>query len=263
MGTEPAALYISDDLGESWRELATLRGVPATDKWTFPPPPFLAHVKNIAFRSDEPDTVYASVEQGGVFRSSDVGESWIELASYSSPGDIAYRDIHQLLIHPDTPDLVYMTSGEGFHRSSDGGENWDHLIRRGHRLSYPDFIRFDPRDPEIIYLAGAATSPGLWRKNGSTDAGILRSEDCGETWHELTGGLPQTMISAYEGMTTHHWLDGVLLLLATATGEVYASEDDGGSWSCIAEDIKPISKDGHYKMFLPEDKMRISAHATT
>ena len=252
MGTEPAALYRSDDLGENWRDLSSLRDVPDTDQWTFPPPPFLAHVKNVAFRPDQPETLYASIEQGGVFRSRDGGESWTELASYSLPDDIAYRDIHQLLIHPESPDLVYMSSGEGLHRSSDGGENWEHLIQRGHRLSYPDFLRFDPRDPTVIYLAGAATSPGFWRGNGTADAGILRSSDGGDTWHELTNGLPQPMISAYEGMTTHHWPDGVLLLLATATGEIYASENDGQNWACIAEEISPVSKDGHYVMFLPQ-----------
>src|SRR5436190_8807249 len=43
-GTEPAALHRSYDLGETWQELSSLTDVPNTEKWTFPPPPHIAHV---------------------------------------------------------------------------------------------------------------------------------------------------------------------------------------------------------------------------
>jgi len=46
-GTEPAHLFVSADMGESWREIPSIRSVPSAEKWTFPGPPHIAHVKNI------------------------------------------------------------------------------------------------------------------------------------------------------------------------------------------------------------------------
>ena len=55
-GTSPAALYRSDDLGESWGEIKSLTAVPGSDKWTFIPPPHHPHVKNIVFHPTQPGT---------------------------------------------------------------------------------------------------------------------------------------------------------------------------------------------------------------
>ena len=78
-GTQPAALYRSDDFGDTWIELASLREVPGTDKWSFPPPPHIAHVKSTVFHPDQPTTIFALVEQGALLKSVDDGRSWIEL----------------------------------------------------------------------------------------------------------------------------------------------------------------------------------------
>src|SRR5207245_2665739 len=62
-GTEPAHLYVSDDLGLSWRELPRLRSVPSVAKWNFPAPPHVAHTKHITFAPND-RTIYVSIEQG-------------------------------------------------------------------------------------------------------------------------------------------------------------------------------------------------------
>ena len=92
-GTEPAHLFVSEDLGLNWRELPALRSVPSVPKWSFPAPPHVGHVKHINFDADNPNTIYASVEVGGLLRSTDGGESWEEF-----PG--LYEDVHRLMVHP-------------------------------------------------------------------------------------------------------------------------------------------------------------------
>ena len=251
LGTQPAALYRSDDLGETWSEAASLRDVPDTDKWTFPPPPHIAHVKSTVFHPEQPDTIYALVEQGALLKSVDDGRSWVELSSYSRPGEVAYRDTHRLLINPSDPSVFYLATGEGLYRSGDGGESWDHLTQRGDRLGYPDFLYFDPRDDGILYMAGSHRNPGQWFDEGVADSVVMRSADDGRTWAELDHGLPKPVIGAFEAMALHQWDGGMMLAIGTATGEVYASEDDGASWICIAEDVAPVSKDHHHIPFLP------------
>ncbi len=260
-GTQPAALYRSDDFGESWTELASLRDVPGTDKWTFPPPPHIAHVKSTVFHPDEPATIFALVEQGALLKSVDDGTSWTELTSYSEPDDEAYRDTHRLVIGNDDSDVFFLATGEGLYRSGDGGASWDHLTQRGEQMGYPDFLFFDPRDENVVYLGGARLNPGRWRTEGLADSRILRSADAGRTWVELDHGLPTPVVRAFEAMTRHHWDGGMMLVIGTATGELYTSEDDGASWTCIADDRAPVSKDHHHIVFLPPAEADIALAA--
>ncbi len=260
-GTQPAALYRSDDFGESWTEIDGVRTAPGTDKWTFPPPPHLAHVKSVVFHPAEPDTIFVLVEQGALLKSVDDGTSWTELASYSQPEDTVYRDSHRLLISADDPEVLYFATGEGLYRSADGGGTWDHLIRRGEPGGYTDFLFFQPGDEETLYIAGATLSPGIWSKEGLADSHVMRSADAGRSWTVLGRGLPEPMIGAIEAMTQHVWDGGQMLVIGTATGEVYASEDDGASWDCIAGDVAPVSKDHHHLAFLPPEQREIAMAA--
>ncbi|HWP42372.1 MAG TPA: glycosyl hydrolase, partial [Blastocatellia bacterium] len=118
VGTEPAHLYVSEDMGRHWNELPALRNVPSVSKWTFPAPPHNAHVKNIAIDPKNPDTIYACVEQGGLFKSVDGGASWKELQGFND-------DCHRLLILSSDPQKLYLPTGYGFYRSNDGGESWE------------------------------------------------------------------------------------------------------------------------------------------
>ncbi len=246
VGTEPAALYRSEDFGETWIELESLRLVPDADKWTFPPPPHIAHVKSIVFHPGKAETIYALVEQGALLRSDDDGRSWTELAGYSLPDDLAYRDVHRLVIDPRNPQNFYLATGEGFYASTDEGESWEHLMLASGRIGYPDFVFLDPRDGKTLYLAGARHDPGHWFQTQNADSTIARSTDGGRKWVELTNTLPSPFKAAIEAICLHHWPGGMMFAMGSSAGEVYISEDDGTSWSRIAERIPPVSKNDHH-----------------
>ena len=249
-GAEPASLYRSDDLGANWRELPALRGVPGTDKWSFPPPPHLAHVKCITIHPGHPTTLFACVEQGALLKSENDGESWVELTGYVLADDLTYHDTHRLEIHPTSHETIYLTTGLGINRSDDGGKTWRALSRRGDRLGYPDFIALDPRTTETVFMAGAAKPPQTWAGDGANPA-VLKSTDGGRTWREPRTGLPTPIVGSIEAMSQHHWAGGSTLMFATGTGEVYASDSAGESWTRIASDLPAVSKAGHYRAFLP------------
>jgi photosystem II stability/assembly factor-like uncharacterized protein len=260
LGTQPAGLYRSEDLGESWSEHRNAVEVPDTDKWTFPAPPHIAHVKNVEFHPREANTLYVLVEQGALLKTADDCKSWRELAAYSDPNEVAYRDVHRLLINPAKPSEMYLATGEGLYRSDDGGESWDHLMKRGQRIGYPDFLFQDPKDERVLYMAGALKNPGSWMQTGTADACVMKSTDRGESWTELTNGLPQPMVAAYEAMCQHRWPGGHMLVLGNATGQIYASEDNGSSWQCIAAKLAPVSKDNHHFPFMSaEERQKIMA----
>lgn len=259
-GTSPAALYRSDDLGESWTELKSMLDVPDTDKWTFPPPPHIPHVKNIVFHPKEPKTIFVAVEQGALLKSIDDGKSWIELAAYSDPDEVAYRDVHRLLISSDNPDQFYLATGEGLYRSEDGGKSFEHMTRRGDRMGYPDFLFFEPGDLGTVYVGGSYRNPGYWYEVAKAESCVMRTKDGGRSWEELSNGLPNPVVGAFEALSLHHWSGGIMLVLGTATGEIYATEDKGASWQLIADDVTPVSKDDHHLPFLtPEERKRHAA----
>ena len=158
-GTAPAALYRSDDLGETWTDVASLREVPGSDRWTFIPPPHHPHVKSVVFHPMEPETYFVLVEQGALLKTVDDGKSFSELDSYSSPDDRQWKGVHRLLIHPTEPDLMYLATGEGLFRTRDGGISFDNIHHRGLRMGYPEFLFLDPADHKTVLMAGVASKP--------------------------------------------------------------------------------------------------------
>ena len=83
----------------------------------------------------------------------------------------------------------------------------------------------------------------------------MRSTDEGQTWMVLDNGMPKPMIGAFQAMTQHIWDGGMLLVVGTATGEVYVSEDGGEAWRLIADQVAPVAKGDHHLPFLsPEDR---------
>lgn len=261
-GTEPPALYRSLDLGQSWEDLPNLREVPGTEKWIFPPPPHIAHVKNVAFHPDRPGVLYALVEQGALLRSDDDGQTWKELDGYASPDDSFYRDVHRLAIAAGDPERLHLATGDGLYFSADAGRTWEHQQGRSGRVGYPDALFLDPRDDHTVYLGGAGDAPETWRVQGGAYPGFVVSRDGGCSWSELMSGLPDPIEGNIEAMAMHSWDGGLAFFAGTAVGEVFASEDGGQTWRAIASGLPPISKARHYRHFLSaEEKARIEAEA--
>jgi photosystem II stability/assembly factor-like uncharacterized protein len=246
VGTEPAHLFRSRDGGESWQELPTLRNAGDPDKWMFPAPPNLGHVKTLAFDPRDKGTFFVGIEQGALLKTTDDGETWQELASYSRPDDAVYKDIHRLVLDPRQPDVLYMTTGVGFYRSDDGGETWERRTDRSTRIAYPDALLVSPRDPNLLFMAGSNQSPGEWRTSHDASAAIMRSRDGGRTWEVLTNGLPSHIRGNIEAMSIYAWPGGYALFTGDTDGAIYASDDEGDTWTCIANDLSPVSKVNHY-----------------
>ncbi|MER5182542.1 hypothetical protein ABT009_30010 [Streptomyces sp. NPDC002896] len=259
-GVEPPGLYRSHDLGRRWELLPALTEVPGTDKWTFPPPPHLAHVKNVTWHDSDPDTFYVCVEQGALLRTRDAGESFSEIDSYEKKTDLWYRDVHRTVIREDDPAKIILVGGEGIYRSLDAGVTWQHVQTRFDRLGYPDALVLDPDDEATVYAAGAGDPPRTWAEQqlGTAHAGVIRSFDFGETWHEAVQGLPADVKGNFEAMSLHGHNGEAELFLGTATGEVYHSTDRAETWHEIASGLPPVSKVHHYRWFLsPDERSRI------
>jgi photosystem II stability/assembly factor-like uncharacterized protein len=246
VGTEPAHLFRSRDYGESWEELPALRTVPDAEKWRFPGEPHLAHVKTLDYDRRDPRTLYVGIETGALLKSSDGGQSWRELDSYSRPDDEVWKDVHRLVVDPVEPDVVWMATGVGIYRSADGGETWDRLSGGKAGTAYPDGCVLSPRDHNVVFVASSNQGPRQWRDSRHAGATVVRSRDGGRTWELLTNGLPEDRRANIEALSVYAWPGGYALFTADTDGDVHSSEDEGASWTRIASGLPPISKVQHY-----------------
>ena len=261
-GTEPPAIYRSLDFGKSWQEMPGLRAVPGTEKWVFPPPPHIAHVKHVNFHPSQPTTLYALVEQGALLVSRDDGATWHELAGYSKDTDSFYRDVHRVAIAANDPKRIHLATGDGLYCSRDGGETWEHQQLRKDRVGYPDALFLQVGDDNTVYMGGAGDAPETWRTQGGAHAGFIVSHDGGSTWNEAMSGLPNPIIGNIEAMSMHHSPSGTTFFAGTAIGDIFASDDAGKSWYTLANDLPPVSKARHYRHFLSAaEKARIETEA--
>ena len=94
VGTEPSALFSSEDGGKTWREHKEMKFLPSHRTWSFPPRPHTHHVRWITPDPEQSERIYVSIEFGAVLRSLDGGKTW-EDKKFQGP-----LDVHTLLMHP-------------------------------------------------------------------------------------------------------------------------------------------------------------------
>jgi photosystem II stability/assembly factor-like uncharacterized protein len=230
VGTSHARLFRSRDAGRSFAECKRFLEVPGRDKWTFPPPPHIPHVRSIVFDRSNPGTMYVGVEEGGVIRSRDRGESFEVL----NRG--LYCDVHTIAIDPADSRRLYATTGGGFYLSEDSGGSW-RRVTQGFNRNYTIPILVDSEQTEVVYTAAAAGPPPMWMAGGGADALIFRSSDRGNTFEPISDQAGPT-----RGMMMRFARDpgdagrffGVM-----SDGTVFAARNHGRTVSQIAEKLPP------------------------
>jgi photosystem II stability/assembly factor-like uncharacterized protein len=216
-GTEPSALYRSDDRGESWRELESLLELPSQPSWSFPPRPWTSHVRWIAPSPHDAGTLLVGIELGGLMRSTDRGETWQD----HRPG--AQPDVHSLAWHPTVEGRAYEAGGGGAAWSDDWGDTW-HPADDGRDRHYTWSVAVDPEDAELWYVS-ASTGPFAAHGRRDPQARIFRRR--GDGWYALAGGLPEPLHAMPYALVAGNGR----LFAGLANGEIWASADRGESWT--------------------------------
>jgi photosystem II stability/assembly factor-like uncharacterized protein len=144
------------------------------------------------------------------------------------------------MIHPAQPDWMYQQNHCGVYRSDDGGREWTDLSPGlPSEFGFPLVIH--PHDPSTIYVIPHA-GPELGRHMLGGQAAVWRSRDRGDSWHRLNAGLPQAhayLTVLREAMSTDS-LDRAGIYFGTSAGQVFASADEGDSWSVAANYLPSI-----------------------
>jgi len=245
VGALPAHLYLSEDNGQSWRELKGFRETPSVDRWFFPPPPRIGHVKDIVLDGDR---LLVGVEIGTLSVSMDFGKTFTEL---EVDPDVRERDIHRVLVHPKRPDRIIVANGiVGLVTSNDRGKTFQRN-KMPDRANYPDAIVLSPDDPDLVFMTAGTGWPSNWYVIGRGRGKILRSRDGGVTWTRLLGGLPNGQRAVFSALTIEVSPSGTGLYAADTDGQVFESLDQGETWTVIA-DVPPVSKGEFYRALVRE-----------
>jgi photosystem II stability/assembly factor-like uncharacterized protein len=243
----------SDDGGRSWAAVGNdfrYDGVPGTHQWYdgTPHPWEFARVWHLAPSLSESDTVYAGVEDAGLFRSRDGGHSWHELPGLREHGSGSSWQpgagglcLHTIVQHPSDPDrLMVAISAAGVFSSDDGGETW-HAANRG--LSSEEIP-----DPEadvghcVHKIARHPSRPDVLFMQKHWD--VMRSDDAGASWREISGDLPTDFGFAID--VHAHEPDTVYVVPITSDSEhyppdgrlrVYRSRTGGGEWEPLTKGL--------------------------
>jgi len=246
-GAEAAGIFESRDGGVSWSLRSTLDGQPGRDAWniaTNQPPGHLG-LPALLPHPDDPARFWAIVQGFGAFETTDDGASWTPRnrglrADWPREHPEVGFCVHKLVMSPVDHDRLFQQNHVGMHRSDDAGRSWIE-ITEGLPTEFGFAAAVHPHDRDTFYVI--PLDPGHARCMPDGQAAVWRTRDAGERWERLSEGLPQRNAHLgvlREGMAIDSF-DEPGLYFGTSTGQVFASADQGESWSEIASYLPAIS----------------------
>ncbi|MBK6422918.1 MAG: exo-alpha-sialidase [Gemmatimonadetes bacterium] len=243
----------SDDGGTTWEPVGNefaYQGTPGTHQWydgTQHPWEF-KRVWHLEPSLTDPDTVYAGVEDAAFFRSTDGGRSWQELPGLRDAKGHLWQPgaggmgLHTIVQHPTNRQRLFIAiSAAGAFRTDDGGVSW-RPITKGLDSKYPlpdataevghcvHRIALNPARPDVLFM----------QKHWD----VLRSDDAGESWREISGNLPSDF--GFPIVVHPHQPDTVYVVPIKSDSEhyppegklrVYRSRVGGNEWEPLTRGL--------------------------
>ena len=203
----------------------------------------------IAVAQSDPNVIYVGTGEAcprgnfshgdGVYKSIDAGKTWTDIGLDDT------RQIGRIRVHPKDSDLVYVAAlghiygsnnQRGVFRSQDGGETWENVLFVNDETGAVD-LAMDPVNPRVLYAGFWQVKRSPWSlDSGGPGSGLYKSTDGGDTWEELTSGLP-TGVKGKIGVTVSPVNpDRVWANIEAEDGGVFRSDNAGDTWRRVNTD---------------------------
>jgi len=252
-GTSPPALFRSEDAGDGWRPVSGWNDHPNWALWTEggkdgTPGGSLLHSINVDPR--DPRHLYIGLSGGGVFESTDGGGDWrplnrgCEATFKPDPAPEFGHDPHCVRLHPLAPDVLWQQNHCGIYRMERPQGIWERVGERMPRevgdIGFP--IELHPRDPDTAWVFPMDGTDVWPRTSPDGRPAVFVTRDAGRSWHRGDAGLPDehAWLTVLRQAMTVDAHDPVGVYFGTTGGEVWASTDEGESWTCIARHLPHV-----------------------
>ncbi|GAB1642691.1 WD40/YVTN/BNR-like repeat-containing protein [Krasilnikovia sp. MM14-A1259] len=242
-GTQPSALFRSTDGGQTYELVRPLWDHPHRPQWGAGFGGQAIHT--ILPHPTDPQRVLIAMSTGGVYRSADGGASW----SASNSGIKAYffpdpwpefgQCVHKVARDAADPDRLYAQNHHGVYRSTDDGASWQSIADTlPSDFGFP--IVAHPSRPEVAWNFPLTSD----RERHPVDlrCRVFRTTDAGDTWQPFERGLPEGPfypVVLRDAMSVDDG-DPAGVYFGTRSGEVFASPDEGESWSSVASHLPDV-----------------------
>lgn len=243
-GVEPAGLFKSRDGGVTWEHVSGLRDHATRTHWQPGGGGLMVHTMEVDPR--DPNHLYVGISVAGVFESLDGGVTWEprnEGIVFDFPAEVPgiSNCAHHFELDRVDPDVIFQQSHAGMYVSKDRGANWVN-VGNGLPSSFGFPAVSHPHRAGTYYIAPLnGDQVGRYMPEAAT--AIYKTDDYGESWRALRKGLPQE--GAYFGILRQAMAADTLepagIYAGTSTGHLFASADEGESWSEVASYFPTIS----------------------
>jgi photosystem II stability/assembly factor-like uncharacterized protein len=218
--------------GLRWRNVGPARG---------------GRVTTVAGVPSQPATFYMGPTGGGVWKTTDAGQSWLPITD----GQIGSASMGAIEVALSDPNIIYIGTGsdglrsnvsigDGVYKSTDAGKSWTHLGLR--ESGHIGGIRVHPSDPNVAFVAAIGNA---FRPNA--ERGVFRTKDGGRTWQKVlfvsdsTGGVdiefqpnsPNVIFAAMWRAERKPWT----IISGAREGGIYRSTDGGDTWAKLTNGL--------------------------
>jgi len=236
-GSVGGGVWKSENSGRTWTPIFDSQPVPS--------------IGAIAVAPSNPNVLYVGTGESdmrsqisfgnGMYKSTDAGKTWAHV------GLVNTRQIGRILVDPQNPDIVFVAAlghayganpERGVYRSTDGGASWKRILYKTDDVGAID-LAFDPQSSRTIYATLWNTRRPPWSvypPSYGDGSGIFKSTNSGDTWEQLTGGLPTERVGRIGIAVAPANSNLVYAIIDAKEGGIYRSNDAGASWHKMSDE---------------------------
>jgi photosystem II stability/assembly factor-like uncharacterized protein len=184
-----SGVFVSPDSGVTWGRARWFRPFPGA----------------LAFHPEHAEIAYASAVGGGVFKSTNGGQSWTAVNT-----GLDNLDTDGLILDPANPETIFVAAGQAIYRSDNAAQTWTRM-----RTSFRS---------RALAISSQGSAKGTWYAGGG---GMFKSTDAGHTWTAIADGLPSPVLIRSLAVDPSH---PEVVYAGTEGSGLYKTGDGGKSW---------------------------------